>query len=377
MTDYSLSYGYLETDDITVTVNGTSVSFSFLTGAMVRLDDAPTGTVVITRHTDIDAAKVVFKDGSTQTAKQRNTQTTQLLYAVQEAVDKSENSLIGDGVEVDAKGQRLKNLSDPIDPQDAVTRAAMEAYSSDAVAAGTAAQLSATDSQVSASASQDSADASEVFKDETQILRDDAVAAQHVPHSTFATELDILTTAGDMRAKLDVPATGDIPADQSVAIALMQTVAKNRVQTLVTTNISYAASTDRHLSTIDTSLTTLQANAKIRVFFQLCFDRQQNGMFYIVRVNPDGSTVELGTADAAGTRHIGLAAIGFDNDVGSTLVQVSMEFSDLTLAAGIYKYELHVRGQSMGFHFNRTSSGIDSTDYERGSSVCILQELLV
>ena len=65
-TNYAFSFPYIDQDHISVKVNGSAVSFSFLNSSTVQLASAPASstTVEIRRETPKDAALVDFTDGS-------------------------------------------------------------------------------------------------------------------------------------------------------------------------------------------------------------------------------------------------------------------------------------------------------------------------
>ena len=188
-----------------------------------------------------------------------------------------------------------------------------------------------------------------------------------------------------IRTLLDVPRNADIPADQSAAVGsldfrldLMEAVAKNRVQNWIDYYASYAASNDRHITPLDTTITPIQLNAKIDVSIMLSCERHHDGAFYLKRFNPDGTSQEVGTAASSGARAIGIVASPYDNDLASTPVNINIRFCDTMGEIGAYRYELWVRsGSSFALALNGTINDNDSSSHERGSSLCILQELLV
>ena len=188
-----------------------------------------------------------------------------------------------------------------------------------------------------------------------------------------------------IRTLLDVPRNADIPADQSAAVGsldfrldLMEAVAKNRVQNLITAYTLYAASVERHLLPLDTTITTLQLNAKIHIHFRVFFERNHNGCFVLFRKHSDGSEIELASGDAAGVRNAGINPIFYENDNLSTAQFNTFEFTDTVGAVDDYLYKVIIRGDSSNVTaLNGVIAGTNDPGYERGSSVCILQEHLV
>ncbi|MBL4591250.1 MAG: hypothetical protein JKY96_04755 [Phycisphaerales bacterium] len=158
---------------------------------------------------------------------------------------------------------------------------------------------------------------------------------------------------------------------------LIEAVVKNRVQNPVTAASSYSASADRQITPLDTSITTKQLNAKITVSFEVSYERHADGMFYVKRINPDASSVEIGVADSAGSRTIGFLGVNYDTSDHASLTSLSLKIDDVVTNIGEYEYQLWVRGSNQPFFLNRTVTDNNDDAYERGSSVCILQELLV
>lgn len=121
-TDFAFSFSYLSSDDISVTVEGVTTSFTLPSTNVVRVSPAPSGTLTITRNTPITTKVTTFVDGSVQTAALHNDQNNQLLYTVQEAKDDAAQSLKHNLVTFDCGGKRLENVADPTGAQDAATK---------------------------------------------------------------------------------------------------------------------------------------------------------------------------------------------------------------------------------------------------------------
>lgn len=87
---FGVTIPYLSKADITVTVNGSPVTFSWLNNQTVLLDATPAASaaVRITRTTPIAVALVTEQDGSVLSAADLNEQDLQNLYLIQELKEK-------------------------------------------------------------------------------------------------------------------------------------------------------------------------------------------------------------------------------------------------------------------------------------------------
>tara|TARA_Y100001973_G_scaffold680_1_gene858 strand:+ start:1807 stop:2904 length:1098 start_codon:yes stop_codon:yes gene_type:complete len=118
--------------------------------------------IKIERNTPITTASVVFSNSSTLKASDLNTNTNQLLFAVQEAADDSANSIILDNTtNYDAQSRRIKNVADPVDNQDAATKAHVSSVltsNASNVTAAQSAQTAAETAKTAAEAAQTAAE---------------------------------------------------------------------------------------------------------------------------------------------------------------------------------------------------------------------------
>jgi len=93
-TNFTVPFGYISTDHVTVKVNAVTTSFTWLDATTVVVSPAPANgaTVEIRRATPTTAAVVDFQDAGTVTAAQLDLNTTQMLYISQEAADDTESA---------------------------------------------------------------------------------------------------------------------------------------------------------------------------------------------------------------------------------------------------------------------------------------------
>lgn len=153
--NFAVTFEYISQDHVALTVDGTPVTFVWLSASLVQAAVAPAnGTAVrVVRSTPITNSLVDFEDASTLTESDLDLFSKQSLYAAQEAREggMSRNS-VGNW---DATSNRLVNLATPVEPTDATTKAyvdsvngatnveAAEAAAAAALAAKNAALLAA------------------------------------------------------------------------------------------------------------------------------------------------------------------------------------------------------------------------------------------
>lgn len=127
---YSIPFAYISKAYIEVRVGGTLLTegagFTWQSPTSIHLTagNLATGVVLDIKRRTPKASKLVdFQDGSILTEASLDLSADQVFQLVQETVDDMDDRLAvqPDGT-VDAQSRRIKNVSDPIDTQDAVTR---------------------------------------------------------------------------------------------------------------------------------------------------------------------------------------------------------------------------------------------------------------
>lgn len=105
--EFPIPFSYLSSTDLTVRVNGVTVTFT-ITGTSLTPDIvlSTDDEVVIERITDIDEPRVVFDDPSALLETDLNTQVSQLIYALQEFDTRL------DGISTSSEGGELPGMSD-------------------------------------------------------------------------------------------------------------------------------------------------------------------------------------------------------------------------------------------------------------------------
>lgn len=127
-TDFTITFAYLDEDDVLVYQNGTlltkTTEYTFFTATTIRLVTGATlnDTIIITRATSQDARTTSFTAG-TLTSTDMNADSNQLFYMAQEAIDIANTAL---GLDTDdnwtAQSKRIKDVTDPTLDQDAATK---------------------------------------------------------------------------------------------------------------------------------------------------------------------------------------------------------------------------------------------------------------
>jgi hypothetical protein len=85
--NFAITFPYLHESDISVSLNGVdTTAFSFLNSSTVQMTSVPAAGVVVRvkRTTPIAVPEIDFIDGSTLTGTDLDTETDQLLFAIQE-----------------------------------------------------------------------------------------------------------------------------------------------------------------------------------------------------------------------------------------------------------------------------------------------------
>jgi Phage T7 tail fibre protein len=162
-TNYTFSFPYISSDHVKVRVAGVLVTtWSFLNSSTIQFLSAPANGAVIEirRETPKDSLIVNFTDGSVLLERDLDLLATWDLYLAQETKDSLEGSIQQNSLgQFDALNKRIVNVADPVDPQDAVTKAYVDPVIDQAAASAAAAAASATASANSATAAAASYDA--------------------------------------------------------------------------------------------------------------------------------------------------------------------------------------------------------------------------
>jgi hypothetical protein len=124
-TQFTVPFAYIRREHVVVSLNYVSTAFTWVNNTTVQVSPAPANAVrvEVRRVTPVNSPLVDFTDGSTLVAADLDINALQQTYINQEQDDQ-----IQQGIYVDPQGnltagnQVLKDLLDPVDPQDAATK---------------------------------------------------------------------------------------------------------------------------------------------------------------------------------------------------------------------------------------------------------------
>ncbi|WP_421276157.1 phage tail fiber protein [Aeromonas veronii] len=128
---FSFNFPYLKRGDISVLLSGNPVDYTFSSDFVIELKSPleKVSYVEIIRKTKADELLINFNDVSELSAQELQDSATQLLYITQEAFDYSALAVTTDNYgNWDAEYNRIVNVADPIDDQDAVTAKYLHDY---------------------------------------------------------------------------------------------------------------------------------------------------------------------------------------------------------------------------------------------------------
>jgi uncharacterized protein YjbI with pentapeptide repeats len=130
-TQFTVPFPYIRREHVFASIDRVATTFTWVNNTTVEISPAPDNgaRVEVRRVTPVNTPLVAFTDGSTLVAADLDTNALQQTYINQEQDDQ-----IGDGIFINAQGnldagnKQLKNLLDPVDPQDAVTKTYVDTF---------------------------------------------------------------------------------------------------------------------------------------------------------------------------------------------------------------------------------------------------------
>ncbi|HEY8400391.1 MAG TPA: phage tail fiber protein, partial [Cytophagaceae bacterium] len=150
---FGIPFPYLKKEHVKVYINNVPYTdFIWSTDSTLEFASAPAdGAIVrIQRETPYSAGMVKYTTSNILNPDNLNLTTNQLLYALQEAMDRLTTTIaIDNDNKYDAQNKVIKNVADPIDPTDAVNKRYIQPAVDQANASAMAAKTSETNAKVS------------------------------------------------------------------------------------------------------------------------------------------------------------------------------------------------------------------------------------
>lgn len=125
-TDYVFPFPYLNASHIKVSVDGVHVSYTFNSANSIKITPAPAAgkPIQISRATPKDLTPVDFNDGSVLLEADLDYVSQFNLFVAQENDDDNQRTIHKDSTgNMTAENLRVTNMADPVNPQDAATKA--------------------------------------------------------------------------------------------------------------------------------------------------------------------------------------------------------------------------------------------------------------
>ena len=223
-TSYSVTFPYITTADVVVTVDGVTktltTDYTFSNSSTIAFGSAPANSSIIkiTRSSNRNARLVDYQDGSTLTEASLDQDGNQAFFMAQEAIDITEGTLnISTTTDQwDATNKRITNVADPVDNTDAVNK---QFISNNIPNINTVAGISTDVTDVANIAS----DVTAVANDATDI---GTVATNIASVNTVATNInDVIKVADDLNEAISEVET--VANDLNEATSEIEVVANN------------------------------------------------------------------------------------------------------------------------------------------------------
>lgn len=253
---FSIPFDYLQQADIHVFVDATEdLTFTFPTSGQIQTTGTPgSGAVVqIVRETSLIDRVVDWTDGSVLAATDLDESDLQMFFLAQETADlvtRTINTPLGH-VNWSAQNKTIENLSNGVNPTDAVTLGQMTALTASAVASANASAASASASQIAAAASAVAAAASAT-----------AASGSATSASTSATTATTqATTATTQASAASTSATASAGSATAAATSATNAATSATTATTQATNAATSATTATTQATNSSNSATAAATS--------------------------------------------------------------------------------------------------------------------
>ena len=128
-TQYSITFPFLDSSHVKAFINGVETTAFTISSSTLTFNSAPANSAVvrIERQTPISSRIVDFTDGSVLTESDLDKSADQNFFVAQEITDVSQSTMkIVTDDKFDAQNKVIKNVANPVNPQDAVTKHYLE-----------------------------------------------------------------------------------------------------------------------------------------------------------------------------------------------------------------------------------------------------------
>ena len=128
-TQYSITFPFLDSSHVKAFINGVETTAFTISSSTLTFNSAPANSAVvrIERQTPISSRIVDFTDGSVLTESDLDKSADQNFFVAQEITDDSQSTMkIATDDKFDAQNKVIKNVANPVNPQDAVTKHYLE-----------------------------------------------------------------------------------------------------------------------------------------------------------------------------------------------------------------------------------------------------------
>ena len=319
-TTFSIPFTYTQQADVAVFVGGTSTSFTFASSSTISLSTAPTSGVVvrIARTTPITTRAVDFSNGAILTESDLDNSNIQVFQAAQEAIDTAAASIFkaADG-KFDAQSRVIKNVADPVNAQDAVTKTWAETGATSQLSLATAQAVIST---AKASESSASATASEASK----VASAASATAGAASAATATTQASLATTNGAAQVALATTQAG-LATTNGAAQVTLATAQK----TIATTKASEASAsaTASEASKVSSASSATSATASAATATTQAALATTNGAAQVAL-----ATTQAGLATTNGAAQVALATTQAGLATTNGAAQVTLATAQKTIA---------------------------------------------
>lgn len=208
-TEFVFTFEYLQKSFVTVSVDGSTPSFTFQTAYTIQITPAPAvGAIVIIRRVTEKNELVTFVDGSVLLADDLNVAQMQALHVAVEAQEIAEGSFVIDGNGAYSAGdRRLTSLGTPTQPSDATNKNFVETSMTSQVVIATTKAAEAAASAVQAA----------TFNPALFLLKAEAFGLGVIGAAPVLAAIDATTTASGTY-RYTTGATGIFPSGVTAAV---------------------------------------------------------------------------------------------------------------------------------------------------------------